>query len=116
MEDYAQAAEIAKRLGYLPLALDQAGGYISTKGIPLSSYLPLYTANYKLVASKSHLGLEDSYRNDTIFTTWKITFDSLPRPARELLLLCAFLGTSDIPGELFYRGKEVILEVFKGMF
>lgn len=115
-QDYAEAAKIAKRLGYLPLALDQAGGYISTKQIPLSGYLPLYGTKFKDVVSRSNQRLVESYRNDTVFTTWKISFDSLPKLASELLLLCAFLGNGKIPGELLYRGREVIPQLFQGIY
>ncbi|KAI5840255.1 hypothetical protein DFP73DRAFT_597678 [Morchella snyderi] len=112
-EDYAEARNISKRLGYFPLALDQAGGYISSKQIPISNYLPLYTANYKRVASKSHRKSVERDSHDTVYITWKISFDSLPKPASELLLLCSFLGGVDISEELLLRGKEAVPRLFE---
>lgn len=88
--------------------------------IPLSKYLPLYTTNFKRVASTKHPSLEN-YRNDTFLTTWQISFDALPLLASELLLLCAFLGNQSIIEELVQRGKDNIpwlgegnIELFKG--
>jgi len=40
--DEEAAAELAKELGYLPLALEQAGAYIEATGRSLSDYLQLY--------------------------------------------------------------------------
>ncbi|RPB09265.1 hypothetical protein P167DRAFT_307527 [Morchella conica CCBAS932] len=115
-EDYAEARNISERLGYFPLALDQAGGYISSKQMPISNYLPLYTANYKRVTSKSHRGLAERYRNDTVYTIWKISFVSLPELAFELLLLCLFLRGVDISEELLLRGKEAVPRLFEDDF
>lgn len=106
--DLEEAEKIAEKLGYLPLALDQAGGYISAMQIPLARYLPLYETNFKQVASANNLGLSKRYRNDTFFTTWKISFNSLPPLASELLLLCAFLGDQDIAEEVITKGRPKI--------
>jgi hypothetical protein len=38
---------------------------------------------------------------ENILTTWEISFASLSRPAKELLLLCGFLSNEDIPEEIF---------------
>lgn len=106
--DYIEASKISERLGYLPLALEQAGAYISAMKIPLAEYIPLFNANFKRALSTNHLGLAESYRNETIFTTWRISFDSLPKPASELLLACSFfaIGNQDIPDQIFHRGIQ----------
>lgn len=76
--------------------------------IPLAGYLPLYETNFKRVASANNLGLSKRYRNDTFFTTWKISFDSLPPLASRLLLLCAFLGDQDISEEIILKARSKI--------
>lgn len=76
--------------------------------IPLASYLALYEANFKRVASAQNLGLSKRYRNDTFFTTWKISFDSLPGLASKLLVLCAFLGDQDISEEVIIKARAKI--------
>lgn len=113
--DLAEAEMIAEKLGYLPLALNQAGGYIAAMQISLSQYLQLYTTNFRRVASTGHLGM-GTYRNDTIFTTWQISFNALPLPASELLLLCAFLGSQEIVEELIQRGWGGVSWLGKGIF
>lgn len=106
--DNEVAGKIAEKLGYLPLALDQAGGYISAMQLPLDRYLPLYEKSYKRVTSTNNPGLAKRYRNDTLFTTWKISFDSLPKLASELLLLCAFLADQDVVEEVLERARDMI--------
>lgn len=97
--DLVEAEMIVEKLGYLPLALNQAGGYIAAMQMPLSKYLQLYTTTFECIAS---VGIEP-HRNDILFTTWQISFNALPLPASEFLLLCAFLGNQEIVGELIRR-------------
>lgn len=108
-----EAKKIADKLGYLPLALNQAGGYISTMQIPLSDYLTYYARSFKEVTA-APVSLE-SYRNDTLYTTWKISFDSLPSTARRLLVLCSFLGDQHIVEELIDRGVKVLVWLKEGI-
>lgn len=104
---------IAEKLGYFPLALNQAGGYVAAMQMPLERYLPLYTTNFKRVVLTNIPALAN-YRNDTFFTTWQISFNALPLPASELLLLCAFLGNQDIVEEVLQRGRDTITWLEKG--
>ncbi|KAI5853229.1 hypothetical protein DFP73DRAFT_34814 [Morchella snyderi] len=108
--DYDEASKIAERLGYLPLALDQAGGYISAMNIQFSEYIPLFNTNFRNLASANDPQLSEMYRNDTLFTTWKISFDRLPPSASNLLALCAFLvnGNQEVPQEIFDRAKGFV--------
>lgn len=46
------AETIAQALGYLPLALDQAGAYIEETGIRLPDYLALYQQERKILLAR----------------------------------------------------------------
>lgn len=99
-----EAEEIADRLSYLPLALDQAGAYISAMQIPLARYLAEYDSKFEAMATKTHQALLERYKHP-FYTTWNISADVLCPSSRQLLHLCAFLGTKDISENLFLRGK-----------
>ena len=40
------------------------------------------------------------YREDTVFTTWEVSFNALGPAAQELLLVFGFLDNESIPEEL----------------
>lgn len=84
------------KLGALPLALDQAGSYINAIQIPYGEYLPRYDGAFAKMASKRPPNFVWQYREDTIFTTWEISFASLGHGAQQLLLLCGFLDNEDV--------------------
>src|SRR5204862_2350670 len=44
--DEANASELAKELGYLPLALEQAGAFIEATGSTLSHYMKLFQTRH----------------------------------------------------------------------
>jgi hypothetical protein len=98
------ARQIAVKLGFLPLAIAQAGSYISQMQISFHKYMTLLDASFKTVATR---GTKNP--NRSIFTTWELSFAQLSQPAQELLLLCAFLVNSDIPDKLFQvvRGRKL---------
>ncbi|KAF7357143.1 FabD/lysophospholipase-like protein [Mycena sanguinolenta] len=102
------AAEIVKELAYLPLAIIQAGAFISESG-SLSTFLGLYQKNWtKLLQRKPGQG-HDNYTR-TVYTTWQMSFDKLSKPAATLLLLCSFLHREGITEDIFSRAANRILE------
>jgi hypothetical protein len=99
---------VATKLGLLPLALNQAGSFISRKKISFQRYLTLLDESFKTATR----GAPDwpsgrQAEKPAILTTWEISFSSLSYPARELLLLCGFLSSGDIPDELFSMEKKL---------
>ena len=50
--EYSEASKIVERVGYLPLAIDQAGAYLNKLSKPTTAYLPLYERNKKALLSK----------------------------------------------------------------
>lgn len=92
---------IVERAGALPLALDQAGAFISAMGIPYSEYIVQFDAKFSELAAKRPPTSVWQYGEDTVFTTWEISFNSLGPDAQQLLMLCAFLDNEDIWEGLF---------------
>lgn len=87
---------IVQKLGGLPLALDQAGAYINSVQISYSQYLERFESAFAKIAAKRPPKSVWQYREDTLFTTWEISFAALRPGAQELLLLCGFLDNEDI--------------------
>ena len=90
--------ELAKKMDYLPLALDQAGAYMKINEKSYEGYLDLY--------KKYNLKLLTKYNDDkgkkTITTTWLISFDKINNPAsKQLLNLFAFFAPDNIRCEWF---------------
>lgn len=99
------AVGIVERLGALPLALDQAGSYINSIQIPYREYLPRFDGEFSRIASKRPPNSVWQYREDTVLTTWEISFTALGPGAQELLLLCGFFDNKDIWDGLLSTGR-----------
>ena len=101
--------QIAAKLGFLPLALTQAGSYILYTKMPLEKYITLLDESFRMLASKGGPEWLSDRRpgnpNRTVLTTWEISFASLSATAQQLLLLCGSLANADIPDRLFDGSK-----------
>ncbi|KAJ7713476.1 hypothetical protein B0H16DRAFT_1702432 [Mycena metata] len=93
------AAEIVKSLHHLPLAIVQAGAFIS-KSRNLDGYLALYTKNQARLLSEKPTQSHDHYAH-TVYTTWQMSFDRLTPPAAMFLQHCSFLHYNGISEEIF---------------
>jgi tetratricopeptide (TPR) repeat protein len=96
--DLPAARQLAVTLGYLPLALEQAGAFIAqTKVITLARYLELFEQrNLELLARGRPRGRPER----TVDTTWDLSLQRLQQEspaAVELLNLLAFLAPEDLP-------------------
>ncbi|KAJ7300706.1 hypothetical protein DFH08DRAFT_725072, partial [Mycena albidolilacea] len=92
------ATEIVKALHYLPLAIVQAGSFIS-KSQDLDGYLTLYTKNQARLLSEMPAQTHDHYAR-TVYTTWQMSFDQLTQPAAMFLQYCSFLHHNGIPEQI----------------
>jgi hypothetical protein len=93
---------VATKLGLLPLALNQAGSFISQKKISFQKYLTLFDENFKTAARGApDLPSGRQVERGAIMTTWEMSFESLSDTAKELLLVCRFLASGDILERLF---------------
>ncbi|KAJ6564812.1 hypothetical protein B0H19DRAFT_1286435, partial [Mycena capillaripes] len=95
------ATEIVKVLGYLPLAIVQAGAFILKSGA-LESYLDLYRNNRARLLSEKPVQSHDNYAW-TVYTTWQMSFHKLSPTAAMFLQLCSFLHRDGISEEIFSR-------------
>ncbi|KAF7369456.1 FabD/lysophospholipase-like protein [Mycena venus] len=98
------ATEIIKALHYLPLAIVQAGAFIS-KSQDLHGYLALYTKNQAQLLSEKPAQPHDRYAW-TVYTTWQISFDRLRPSAAMFLLHCSFLHHNGITEEIFSHASK----------
>ena len=94
------AALLAKELGHLPLALQQAGAYIAQTQITLTAYL------HRLRQQPARLHAHTPQGGDpqrTIARIWSITLDTINQNnphAVELLQLLAYYAPEDVPRDI----------------
>ncbi|KAK6356092.1 hypothetical protein TWF718_000466 [Orbilia javanica] len=97
------AANLVKKLGFMPLAISHAGCYIYEAKLPLGGYLSYYNKAFMAVQSrKPKFGW--NYRNDTAATTWEISFSRVEGEDKEaalLLLVCSYLNPEEICNDLW---------------
>ncbi|KAJ7099126.1 hypothetical protein C8R44DRAFT_747811 [Mycena epipterygia] len=93
------AVQIVKTLHYLPLAIIQAGAFISKSG-DLDSYLALYEQNRAQLLSQKPVQSHDNYAW-TVYTTWQISFNQLSQPAATFLQFCSLLHHQGISEQIF---------------
>ncbi|WP_165969334.1 FxSxx-COOH system tetratricopeptide repeat protein [Actinomadura sp. KC06] len=104
--DREAAAEIARELGYLPLALDQAAAYIRQTRITLGRYLGLLQRHPARYYAKAANG---DKAQATIARLWDITLETLQDQApeaAELALVLAQYAPADIPRLMLGGGNE----------
>ena len=103
--------QIAKELGYLPLALEQAGAFMSKTKCSAGDYLKSYrTRGIKLLEEGTPPKTE--YPR-SVATTWSLNFEvikeSSPASA-DLLVASAFMNPDFIPLEMIAKGRAVLSE------
>ena len=107
-DDASAATELAKELGYLPLALAHVGRYVKNTPRSLAQYLADFRANRKkLLNRKEDL---DDYEK-TVFDTFDLSIRAVKErsnPAEALMSLCAFLARRDIPLFLLQADPSVL--------
>ena len=114
-EDAIEATAVdrlAQELGYLPLALEQAGAYILAKKLSFGKYLSAYRQRRLQLLEQKKPQTGDYPAS--VATTWALNFEAVQRTtpaAAELLNLSAFLASEQIPFELLERGSAELGEV-----
>jgi len=100
------AAELARELDGLPLALEQAAAYVLDRDVPFAEYLASYRR--QRLALLEQRGPQSGAYPQTVATTWLLNFQQVAAEsaaAAELLQLSAFLGAGAIPFELLEAGR-----------
>ncbi|KAH8693883.1 hypothetical protein BGW36DRAFT_463515 [Talaromyces proteolyticus] len=108
-----QAAEegqkVVESLGYLALAIVQAGAYIRETSCSLSDYLELYSRRRRnlLQNRPDHLGTDYEY---SIYASWEVSVDIIKSKrdtvsslALRLLSIFGFYHHDQIPTQMFYN-------------
>lgn len=103
------AGPIAQALGYLPLALDQAGASIRRNICSLKSYLTVYNRRRRQIMGRREIQGSEAYKY-TVYTTWELSFEMLKKlgetaaaDATEILQMFAFLHFQQIPITMLQR-------------
>lgn len=102
--DVADAEQVAEKLGDLPLAIEQAGAWLTTTLMPVAQYLDLLdTQLTRMLDENPPLGYEK-----TTAATWLLSLDRLRQKkpaAAKLLEICAFFGPEPISTKLIYSSR-----------
>ena len=102
----AEAEEIVREVGCLPLAIEQAAAYIREMSKDIFKFLPSYRKNRKRHHERVPKG-NWKYR-ESIATTWRLSFQQVERNnkgASRLLQLLAFLNPDGIYTDFLELGK-----------
>jgi hypothetical protein len=102
--DRQAATDLASTLGGLPLALEQAAGYIQATGISLAGYLASFVQRRPELLSRG----EPTGYPQTVATTWRLAFEDLQRAAPGavgLLRLLAFCAPEAVPLRLLLQPR-----------
>jgi tetratricopeptide (TPR) repeat protein len=101
------AAELAEALGRLPLALEQAAGYVEARSSTLSTFLALFRAHESELLARG--GAADY--PVPLAAAWEVSFEALEQDAAaaaSLLEVLAFLAPEDIPARLLVTGRNAL--------
>jgi hypothetical protein len=105
--DRKDASALAAELGYLPLALEQAGALQAETGMSIEEYLRLLKEHAVQIMAE---GKSPDYPL-SMTAAWKLSVSTLQQyqaEALELLRCCAFMGPEPIPRDLFPRGAHAL--------
>jgi len=106
--------DLAKELGYLPLALEQAAAYIMAKQASFQGYLSSFRKRRLALLKQQDpvMGTPKEQTKRTVETAWLLNFAEVEKsPASaDLLRLCAFLAPDMIPLELLEKGAAELGE------
>jgi hypothetical protein len=89
----AQAKLITSKLGGLPLALNQIGGFLAQRQMPLEDFLAFYDRNSLSVDAKGSESMDSSH---TLATVWETSLSQLSPNAKVLHMILSFLDPNGI--------------------
>jgi tetratricopeptide (TPR) repeat protein len=102
----ADAIRVADKLGDLPLAIEQAGAWLSATAMPVSDYLELLDTSLLRMLEEN---IPVEYQQSAT-ATWSLSLDRMREEmpaAAKLLELCAFFAPEPIPMSLV-RGDRFV--------
>lgn len=105
--EFKALEKLIHELGHLPLALEQAGAYISANNSSFKDYLDSYNKRGLRLLEKSPI--DKSKYPESVYTTWLRDFEEVKRKSEvsaDVLFASAFLNPHEIPSEIFYKGAN----------
>jgi len=105
VSDQEGANSLAELLGDLPLALQQAVGFISSRHCSIDDYLTRWKSTDKRVL-EWHNEATLKYKR-SVATTWELTFEALKPEGQEALRIICWLAPDPIPRALFDKVPQV---------
>ncbi len=102
-----KALEVTRALGGLPLALNQIGGFILERKLPLQSFLPYYERNSAKIDSRK-TGL--STYEHTLSTVWEESLNKLSGHPYVLLNLLVFFKPESIHEFILIEGSKLLYD------
>jgi len=110
-----KASELVKRLGLLPLALEQAGAYISNVRLTITDYLKkLDSVGLEPFKNEAGWAIPTDYKS-IVTATWKVSFDKLSEEEKQLFYLCAYMSPNRIPISFFVEMRYKLPEELNGL-
>jgi hypothetical protein len=102
-----KAVEITQALGGLPLALNQIGGFIVQRKLPLRDFLPLYERNASKIDARK-TGISD-YEH-TLSTVWEMSMKQLDGDAHTLFNMLPYFQPDSIDEAILSQGSRTLDE------
>ncbi|QRV84636.1 kinesin light chain [Ceratobasidium sp. AG-Ba] len=98
------AKMLLKDLGYLVLAIVQAGAYIFSSSCSIARYYDMFARHHQKTLEKSSqlIAKMDDYKK-SVYTTWHMSYERLGTNAQRLLHLMAFMHHTNIFEDTFRR-------------
>ncbi|QRW06373.1 kinesin light chain [Ceratobasidium sp. AG-Ba] len=103
------AGQLLEDLGYLALAIVQAGAYMFSSKQSIDQYLRMFTQHRRLILEKyTTLPVQVDGYQKSVYTTWHMSYEQLGANAQRLLRLVAFMYRSSIVEDIFRRAATQI--------
>ncbi|KAG6884210.1 hypothetical protein C0993_000404 [Termitomyces sp. T159_Od127] len=102
-DEEAAANELVQELGYLALAIVQAGSYLyHNKHIQVKEYIESYKEDMVRYLDKTRKQKLNKYQL-SVFGTWNLSYQKLDEKAKAILMLFSVLHNSKIPVSMLER-------------
>jgi len=109
--------KLVHELGYLPLALEQAGAFIYANNSSFKDYLVSYNIRGLKLLEKS--SINKSKYPESISTTWLMNFEEVKKKSKitvDILFVSAFLNPHEILKEIFDKGADELGPLISSAF
>ncbi|QRV77417.1 kinesin light chain [Ceratobasidium sp. AG-Ba] len=98
------ARRLLEDVGYLALAVVQAGAYVFSSGCTIADYYELFLQHHKTALEQStRLPVNTNDYKHSVYTTWHMSYKQLGKSARQLLHFAAFMHHTNITEAIFRR-------------